>query len=135
VNAVRDNDPPRVVDKVERVGLFVDRHDLKVGRARVHFYVDHDRRLVDIASIRVPRAARGKGEAARALRYVLGIADRLGYDTQLGASPLDARTSLGRLVRFYQAHGFELTGQSINPLGHPRMRRPAQRDRRRFSRR
>lgn len=125
----RDNGDVRVIDRVERIGNVV-RHELTVGRARVVFHVDHDKDLIYIASIRVPGTVRRKGEGERAIRHVLALADSLHYDTRLDASPLDKRTSLGRLVRWYQRHGFEMTGQAVNPRGHPRMLRTA-RDRRR----
>lgn len=124
----RDNGTPEIRGHVERIGN-VERHDLKIGRSTILFHIDHDKRLIHISSIRVPQTARRKGEATRALRHVLALADQLGYDTRLDASPLDKRTSLGRLVRWYQSHGFEMTGQSVNVLGHPKMLRAARRDR------
>lgn len=113
-----------VIDRVERTGS-VERHDVTIGRADIWFYVDHDKKLVNISSIRVPQRARRSGDGTRALDYALRIADELHYETELGASPLDKKTSLGRLVRWYQKHGFVMTGQSINPLGHPKMVRAA----------
>lgn len=122
-----------VKDDIERNGS-VERHDAKVGSARIWFYVDHARRLVDISSVRVPAAKRGSGEGRAALAYALGIADKLRYQAQLAASPLDKRTKLDRLVRFYEGQGFERTGESVNPLGHPKMSRAARDARRRRAR-
>ena len=98
------------------------------GPATILFYVDDRERLVEIASLRVPQSARGVGAGRAALQYALAIADGLHYRTTLLASPLDKRTSLGRLVRFYMSEGFELTGRSSAAF-HPFLERAA-RDRR-----
>jgi hypothetical protein len=121
---------PRIRDRVEHLGS-VERHDLSFDHARLWFYVDHARRLVDVASIRVPRRHRGQGEAGRALRHVLDLADDLHYDVKLDASPLDDRTHPERLARWYESYGFRRTGETVNPLGHPRMLRAARDLRRR----
>jgi predicted GNAT family N-acyltransferase len=118
-----------VQDRMERIGQ-VERHDARVGKAKIWFYVDHAKRVVDISSVRVPQRERGKGEGGRALGYALGIADSLHYAARLDASPLDKRTSTYRLVRLYERFGFKTSGRIINPAGDPEMIRIA-RDRRR----
>lgn len=81
--------------------------------------------FVEIQSVRTPPAKRGKGAARHAMETFLAAVDReLGYPVVLGASPLDKKTKLSRLVTFYQGLGFELTGKKYNPDGDPEMRRP-----------
>lgn len=84
----------------------------------------HDRGDVrTIESIRTPTAKLRRGHARRAMEEFIAEADAAGLTLELGASPLNKSTSLGRLVRFYESLGFRQTGRSINPLGHPLMRR------------
>jgi hypothetical protein len=80
---------------------------------------------VEISSVRTPAHKRGRGSARAALTAFLHRVDQeLGLPVVLGASPLDKRTRLDRLVAFYQSLGFELTGVKINGLGHPELVRP-----------
>ena len=117
--------PMHVLDRVREHQAFgVTEHEARVGPATVLFYVDDHERLVDIASLRVPQTARGVGAGRAALQYALSVADGLHYRTTLLASPLDKRTNLGRLVRFYMSEGFELTGRSSSAF-HPFLERAA----------
>ena len=116
--------PMRVLDRVRVQAFGVTEHEARVGPATVLFYVDDRERLVEIASLRVPQSARGVGAGRAALQYALSIADDLHYRTSLLASPLDKRTNLGRLVRFYMSEGFELTGRSSAAF-HPFLERAA----------
>jgi hypothetical protein len=59
------------------------------------------------------------------MQEFLAEADAKGLNVSLGASPLDQRTKLNRLVDFYKSFGFEPTGRSINPAGDPAMLRKA----------
>lgn len=110
-------------------------HEVQVGDSRVVYSVvepnlDDPRRSVEahvhLSSLRTPAKARGSGSGRRAMETFLAAVDaELGLPVTLGASPLDTRTKLGRLVQFYQSLGFVLTGRSINPVGHPEMMRKA----------
>lgn len=123
--------PPRW--KTRSQNEHVTHYEGKIGHARVGFYIDDDKRLVDLYSVRVPVAHRGRGEAKRALDEVLKLADRLHYHVLLIASPLDKRTRIGDLVRLYESRGFELTERRANAAGHRYMVRSS-RDRRRARR-
>ena len=116
--------PLQVLDHVRRQAGGVTEHEARVGPATILFYVDDRERLVEIASLRVPQKARGVGAGRAALQYALAVADDLHYRTTLLASPLDKRTSLGRLVRFYMSEGFDLTGRSSSAF-HPYLVRAA----------
>lgn len=96
---------------------FVERREGRLGHARIGMYVDHQKGLVDIYSVRVPIAHRGKGEAKRALDEALQVVDALQYDAVLAASPLDRRTRRHDLERFYTSRGFRPTGRTINMAG------------------
>jgi len=111
-----------IKDKIQKSGS-VDRHDARIGEARAWFYVDHDKGLVDLSSVRVPTKQRGKGYAKKALEYVTSIADELGYSARLAASPLDRKTRTADLVKLYEKFGFKTTGERVNPLGDPWMKR------------
>lgn len=80
--------------------------------------------VAHIASVRTPRAKRGHGSARAAMERFLGEADWRGVSVKLECSPLDSRTSLPRLFRFYESLGFAPTGRLINPAGEPEMIRP-----------
>ena len=85
-------------------------------------YTDHGNvRTID--SLRTPTAKLRQGHARRAMEEFIAAADAEGLTLELGASPLNKSTSLGRLVRFYESLGFRQTGRSVNPAGHPLMRR------------
>lgn len=81
---------------------------------------------IELYSIRTPRAHRGKGSAGNALNWLIDLADEYGKKIRLLASPLDTATKTSRLVTFYQRYGFELTGETGNPLGDPWMEREPQ---------
>lgn len=95
--------------------------DQKIGGANTSFRINDDRKIVELFSIRVPQAKRKQGLASKALKQLVAMADRLGYQMELIASPLDRKTSTELLVHIYQKHGFELTGRSANPMGDPIM--------------
>lgn len=79
--------------------------------------------VVELCSLRVPRARRGRGLAGKAFAEFLAEADRLGAVVRLAASPLDDRTNLRKLIAFYERHGFQRNGARANQLGHPIMER------------
>ncbi|MBK6906470.1 MAG: hypothetical protein IPH08_04950 [Rhodocyclaceae bacterium] len=99
-------------------------NDEKFGKAKVSYTVHPGAGEVDIGVLRVPQSARGSGEARRAMQELLGEVDAAGYTAKLGASPLDKKTNLQRLVDFYSSLGFSPTGRSINGVGDPEMMRP-----------
>lgn len=80
---------------------------------------------VYLISLRTPSAKRRKGSARRAMAAFLLQVDHFGQAVTLSASPLDAKTSRGRLVQFYASLGFRPTGRTVNPVGDPELRRPA----------
>lgn len=96
-------------------------NDEKVGKAKLSYTVNPINKEVDIASLRVPQAHRGEGDARKAMEELLAEVDAAGYTAKLGASPLDNKTSLSRLVDFYRSLGFEPSGRSINFIGEPEM--------------
>lgn len=83
---------------------------------------DQDNSLL-LQSIRTPNRFRGQGSARRALTEFLRQIDLKGFQVDLGASPLDDRTKISRLVDFYTEMGFQPTGRTINALGHLEMSR------------
>lgn len=97
--------------------------DYQLGDTRISLDARSDH--IVISSVRTPQAKRGKGSARAALQALVAQADREGVTLAGGASPLDGRTRLGPLVRFYQSLGFQLTGRAINPAGDPELVRPA----------
>jgi ribosomal protein S18 acetylase RimI-like enzyme len=92
-----------------------------VGGATLSFDTEPDG-TVYLYSLRVPSRTRGQGLARKAMRQFLAAVDRRGLTVKLVASPLDKRTSLRRLVAFYQGLGF-VVGKPANLLGHPWMYR------------
>lgn len=76
---------------------------------------------ISLSSIRTPQRKRGNGSAKRALRALISQADAEGVTITLGASPLDSKTNINKLVSLYESMGFRLTGRSINPMGDPEM--------------
>lgn len=98
--------------------------DTKVGDTTISYGVGADG-TAEVISVRTPQAKRGGGSARRALEIFLAEADKRGVSVKLQASPLDKKTHLDKLVRFYQSLGFELTGRKINAVGDPEMVRPA----------
>ena len=93
----------------------------KVGDATIIYGVSAD--SAEVISLRVAGTKRGNGAARAALTRFCQEADRHRKTLKIGASPLDKRTKLGRLVAFYQSLGFEVTGRRINPSGDPEMMR------------
>lgn len=98
--------------------------ETKIGDSTLIYGVGANQ-TAELISLRTPASKRGQGSAARALTQFLAATDARGLTVTLNASPLDKKTSRGRLIAFYQKHGFELTGETINPAGDPTMiRRP-----------
>lgn len=95
---------------------------MKVGRTTISWRITTDNEI-EIGSVRTPQTARNTGSATAAMTEFCQMADKMGLPIILGASPLDKRTKLGRLVAFYRKFGFEPTGKSINIVGDPYMRR------------
>lgn len=78
-------------------------------------------RHINLFSLRVPRAARGKGEAKAIMTQFCAMADEKRLPILLLASGLDARTRTNRLVDFYVQFGFDLAGRAGNAVGDPWM--------------
>jgi GNAT superfamily N-acetyltransferase len=97
---------------------------LKVGNATIEYYLDSAKSHMEVISVRVPRKYRGQGLARTAMEQLIQMADDKGVSVSLIASPLDKKTHLGKLVRFYQSFGFEI-GKPANAAGEPWMHRPA----------
>jgi hypothetical protein len=73
---------------------------------------------VHLISLRTPIKLRGKGLARKAMEAFLRGHHKPVF---LEASPLDRKTSLALLVKFYMSLGFVCTGRKINPCGDPEM--------------
>ncbi len=115
--ARKSDQPPKEAEFTFTYGL----HTVQVGNSVVVYKVHEDDKVA-LCSIRTPIRKRGKGSGRAALRAFLAAVDKQGVpEVWLGASPLDKRTYLGRLVQFYQSEGFEMTGRSYNPAGDPEM--------------
>jgi hypothetical protein len=99
---------------------------LKLGDTTIILEIDEENDAIHIASIRTPIAKRKSGSARAALQYIIDKADVSGITLTLGASPLDDRTKLDKLVQFYRSMGFQTTGRSINYAGDPEMIRKPQ---------
>ena len=114
-----------IVPKVEQKYEFTPGvHTVKIGDASVVYQVFEDAdRPVEIASVRVPQAKRGKGSAKAALQDIISAADKNGVPLRLVASPLDAKTSTAGLIDLYKKFGFKETGEKANPVGDPWMER------------
>lgn len=111
------------IDKLFESGRY---KTLKLGDTTIILEIDDENDAIHIASIRTPAEKRKKGSARAALQYIIDKADASGITLTLGASPLDRRTNLGKLVGFYRSMGFETTGRSINYAGDPEMiRKPS----------
>ena len=108
-----------------RVGEGYEGHEAKIGKSTLDLTIRPNKKHIELHSLRTPVAHRGKGHADTAMRWLTSLADERGHDISLGASPLDKRTHTNKLVAFYRKHGFETTGHTINPLGHPEMLRKA----------
>ena len=91
----------------------------KIGNARIVYQMQRSGN-VELGSIRVPHKHRGKGEAKTAIREFLSGTDKAGKTVELLASPLDRKTNVTKLVKFYQSEGFKLTGKT-NYAGEPKM--------------
>lgn len=82
---------------------------------------------IHIISIRTKFRERNKGSARAALTQLLAeLDDKYNLPITLEASPLDKKTQLNRLVRFYESFGFKWNGKYCNPAYDPVMLRPAQ---------
>lgn len=81
-------------------------------------------RSAHIISLRTRHKRLRNGSARRAMEQLCLAADRAGFELSIWASPLNKRTNLARLVRFYQSLGFRLTGKIINQAGEPELIRP-----------
>ena len=112
------NDP-----KEKKLGTNEERplYETKLGPSTASFTIHHPDKYIDIGSVRTPEKHRGGGHASKLMEYLHGKADELGYDTKLLASPLDKKTNLEKLVKFYEKHGYELTGKKGNAAGEPEM--------------
>lgn len=96
-------------------------HSAKVGDSSL-IYVIKDVEA-HLHSLRTPATKRRCGSARRAMQAFLAWTDSLRLPVYLAASPLDDRTSGARLVNFYRSLGFIETGEFINPVRDPVMRR------------
>jgi GNAT superfamily N-acetyltransferase len=95
----------------------------KIGHSTIAYGVASDGRSGEIASLRTPPAKRNQGSARRAMEYFMAQADEQGLSVKIIASPLDKRTKLHRLVKFYQGFGFQPTGETVNAYADPVLRR------------
>lgn len=93
----------------------------KIGNTTL-VYSSHES-YVKLQSVRTPVAHRGTGSARSALDTFLKETDALDLPVFLDASPLDRKTGLSGLVKFYQSLGFQLTGKKVNAMGDPEMKR------------
>lgn len=96
--------------------------DEKIGNSSVSYQLGDDG-ILKIFSLRTPQSKRGQGSATEAMNQIVQRADEAGIPIKLDASPLDKKTSLNKLVKFYQKFGFEPTGETVNILGEPVMMR------------
>jgi GNAT superfamily N-acetyltransferase len=94
--------------------------DEKIGNSTISYRMNDDG-FLEIASIRTPQSKRGQGSASNLMAELTKKADEVGIPMILGASPLDKKTQLNRLVEFYKKYGFEPTGKKINLVGEPEM--------------
>lgn len=101
-------------------------HEVRHGKAAVTYGIHPTKPEMELISLRVPQAHRGNGHASAALKKLLASADREGKTVRLLASPLDKKTHLGKLVKLYSKHGFEMTGKTGNAAGEPWMERKPQ---------
>ena len=109
--------------KEKKLGTSEERplYETKLGPSTASYTIHHPDKFIDIGSVRTPEKHRGSGHASKMMDYLHQKADELGYDTKLLASPLDKKTKIDKLVKFYQKHGYELTGTKGNLAGEPEM--------------
>lgn len=100
-------------------------HHFAFGASTIAYSVWESDNSILLQSLRTKTSEKKKGSARAAMVEFLRLADQVGMDIDLGASPLTKDVHLGRLVAFYQSLGFELTGRAINPAGDPQMVRRA----------
>ncbi len=100
--------------------------EVKIGDTKIVINANANDGTVSVASVRTPQTKRGAGSARAAMQQLIRQADAQGVTLTLDASPLDRKTSLGKLVAFYESLGFEKTGRTANFAGDPKMIRPAQ---------
>lgn len=98
-------------------------HSLQVGDTTIALSVGPCR-SAHVISLRTRHKRLGNGSARLAMEQLCLAADRAGFELSIWASPLNKRTNLARLVRFYQSLGFRLTGKIINQAGEPELIRP-----------
>lgn len=98
-------------------------HSFEHKKATIDYHVIADADRIEIASLRVPHRHRKQGHATEAIEKFIQHADRSKKTIKLLASPLDKQTHLGKLIKFYQKQGFELTGKAGNSAGDPWMER------------
>lgn len=92
---------------------------VSIGKASV-IYQMQPTGNVQLSSIRVPHKYRKQGQAKKALKTFLEATDDKGLTVELLASPLDKKTKLDKLVKFYENEGFEIEGRG-NAFGEPKM--------------
>lgn len=111
------------VPKEKKIGTSEERplYETKLGPTSASFTIHHPEKYIDLGSIRTPEKHRGSGHASKMIEYLHNKADELGYDTKLLASPLDKKTKLDKLIKFYEKHGYELTNKKGNQAGDPEM--------------
>ena len=129
--AETDQSEPAAEDDAKKLGMPVDKQvgaseerplmETKLGPSKASYTIHHPDKVIDIGSVRTPEKERGKGHASKMMQYLHEKADEMGYDTKLLASPLDKKTKLEQLVKFYKKHGYELTGEKGNQAGEPEM--------------
>lgn len=110
---------------VESLDLSPGVHHFVFGASTIAYSVWESDNSILLQSLRTKTSEKKKGSARAAMVEFLRLADQVGMDVDLGASPLTKDVRLGRLVAFYQSLGFELTGRAINPAGDPQMIRKA----------
>jgi predicted GNAT family acetyltransferase len=102
--------------------------ETKLGKSTAIYQINHNKKYIDINSVRTPKAHRGQGHGSEIMKHIHEKADELGYDTKLLASPLDKETKLNNLVDFYKKHGYEITGEKGNQANEPIMLRKHQKN-------
>jgi predicted GNAT family acetyltransferase len=95
----------------------------KVGKSTAMYTINHPEKYIDIASVRTPEKHRGQGHASLMMEHIHKKANELGYKTKLLASPLDKKTKLDKLIKFYEKHGYKITGEKGNMANEPIMER------------
>ena len=97
-------------------------HQAKLGKATIWYYVLPNK-FVELQSLRVPQKYRKQGYAKSILSEFTKWLDNKGFSSTLGASPLDKKTSPGKLEKLYEEFGYNPTGNYINPVRDKEMNR------------